>query len=50
MFGGEELQTLYITSAWEGLSDAARAKQPQAGSLFAADVGVKGLVLPLFDA
>ena len=42
-FGGADLGTLYITSAWQGLSDEARAKQPAAGGLFAVDVGVKGL-------
>jgi sugar lactone lactonase YvrE len=47
-FGGPDRTTLYITSAWEGLSDAARAKQPLAGSLFAIEPGVSGLPLPLF--
>jgi len=49
MFGGPDLATLYITSAWEDLSDDARAKQPLAGRLFAAEVGVRGLPHPLFD-
>jgi len=49
MFGGEDLATLYITSAWEDLSEAARAQQPHAGSLFAIEPGVKGLALPLFE-
>jgi sugar lactone lactonase YvrE len=48
MFGGEDLATLYVTSAWEDLSDQARAKQPLAGGLFALEPGVKGLPLPLF--
>jgi sugar lactone lactonase YvrE len=47
-FGGPDLATLYITSAWEDLSDEVRAKQPLAGSLFAFEPGVKGLALPLF--
>ena len=42
-FGGPGLGTLYITSAYQGLDDAARAQQPAAGALFAIDVGVKGL-------
>lgn len=42
-FGGADLGTLYIVSAYQNLSDAARAKQPAAGGLFAIDVGVKGL-------
>jgi len=49
MFGGPDLATLYITSAWEDLGDAARAKEPHAGSLFAVAPGVKGLALPLFE-
>lgn len=47
-FGGEELSTLYITSARDGLSDAALDRQPMAGSLFALDVDVPGLVVPEF--
>ena len=49
MFGGADLSTLYITSAWEDLSEEARAAQPLAGSLFACEPGVTGLPLPLFD-
>lgn len=48
-FGGPDLTTLYVTSAWDELSDEARAKQPLAGGLFAIDVGVKGLALPVFE-
>jgi sugar lactone lactonase YvrE len=47
-FGGPDLTTLYITSAWDGLSADARRRQPLAGSLFALETGVKGLGLPLF--
>jgi sugar lactone lactonase YvrE len=49
MFGGADLSTLYITSAWEDLADDARAAQPHAGCLFAVEPGVKGLPLPLFE-
>ena len=35
-------RTLVITTAWTGLSDASRARQPDAGRLFCADVGVAG--------
>lgn len=49
MFGGPDLATLYVTSAWEDLSDEARAKQPLAGSLFAFEPGVRGLPLPVFE-
>jgi sugar lactone lactonase YvrE len=47
-FGGPDLATLYVTSAWDGLSPGDRERQPQAGSLFAFDPGVRGLPLPAF--
>ena len=47
-FGGDNLQTLYITSARDGLSDAALDRQPMAGSLFAVDVETPGLPVPEF--
>jgi sugar lactone lactonase YvrE len=47
-FGGPDLATLYVTSAREGLSEAALAGQPLAGSVFALEPGVKGLPLPAF--
>jgi len=42
-FGGADLRTLYITSAAVGLDDAARAAQPLAGALFAAELDTPGL-------
>jgi sugar lactone lactonase YvrE len=42
-FGGAELDELYITSAWEGLSDADRRAQPLAGALFRIRTGIRGL-------
>ena len=42
-FGGARLDTLYVTSARDGLSDAALAAEPLAGALFRARVGVQGL-------
>jgi sugar lactone lactonase YvrE len=48
-FGGPGLDTLYVTSAREGLSDEALAGQPQAGGLFAFKPGVRGLPLPAFS-
>lgn len=48
-FGGPDLSTLYVTSAWDELSEEARAKQPLAGGLFAIEVGVKGLAIPAFQ-
>ncbi|KQW93953.1 SMP-30/gluconolaconase/LRE-like protein [Massilia sp. Root418] len=42
VFGGPDLKTLYITTAWEGLSEAQRAAEPLAGSLFAVQLDVGG--------
>ncbi len=47
-FGGPDLRTLYITTARQGLSDAALDRQPMAGSLFAIDVDTPGLPVPEF--
>jgi sugar lactone lactonase YvrE len=47
-FGGEDLGTLYITSARDGLSPEDLEQQPLAGSVFAVEPGVRGLKLPLF--
>lgn len=47
-FGGARLDTLYITSARDGLSADALAAQPLAGALFAAESGVPGLPEPRF--
>jgi len=49
-FGGEDLDTLYITSAWSGLDDEARARQPLAGSVFTVKPGVTGLPVDRFMA
>lgn len=48
MFGGQDLATLYVTSARMDLSEAALATQPQAGGLFALQPGVGGLPEPRF--
>jgi sugar lactone lactonase YvrE len=42
-FGGPDLGTLYITTACTGLSEAALARTPQAGGLFACRPGVRGI-------
>ncbi|MHC1478680.1 SMP-30/gluconolactonase/LRE family protein [Frateuria aurantia] len=47
-FGGTDLATLYITSARDGLSDAALEQQAHAGAVFMATPGVKGLIEPRF--
>jgi L-arabinonolactonase len=41
-FGGPDLDILFITSAWFGLDEEARAGQPAAGGLFAMKPGVHG--------
>lgn len=42
-FGGPDLDRLFITSARESLTDAELANQPEAGGLFEAHVGVRGV-------
>lgn len=42
-FGGDDLKTLYITSARQGMTDEELANEPHAGSVFALRVDVPGL-------
>jgi sugar lactone lactonase YvrE len=42
-FGGPDLETLYFTTAQKGRDEAEASPEPEAGNLFAAKVGVKGL-------
>jgi xylono-1,5-lactonase len=42
-FGGDDLKTLYITSARRDLQGTELERQPLAGGLFAAQVGVQGI-------
>jgi sugar lactone lactonase YvrE len=42
-FGGERLDTLFVTSARKGLQGTDLAGQPLAGGLFAVDPGVRGI-------
>jgi xylono-1,5-lactonase len=42
-FGGTDLRTLYVTSAWKGLAAEQRAQQELAGGLFAVRVATPGL-------
>jgi sugar lactone lactonase YvrE len=42
-FGGDDLRTLYITTAWMGLSDAHRNAQLLAGGLFSVRTDTPGL-------
>ncbi len=48
MFGGPDLTTLYVTSAIWDETDPRLVNEPLAGSLFAVDVGVRGLKEPRF--
>jgi sugar lactone lactonase YvrE len=43
IFGGADLDELYITTAWYLLDDKARKEQPLAGDLFRVRPGVRGL-------
>jgi sugar lactone lactonase YvrE len=47
-FGGDKLDTLYLTSISTGGSRPAAPGQPLAGALLALDVGVGGLCEPMF--
>ncbi|WP_250518365.1 SMP-30/gluconolactonase/LRE family protein [Caballeronia sp. ATUFL_M1_KS5A] len=49
VFGGPELDIMYITTAWFTLDPATREKEPYAGSLFAWRPGVRGLPSPRFQ-
>ena len=42
-FGGPDLRTAFVTTAWKGLSAAERAAQPLAGGLFTFAVDTPGL-------
>jgi len=48
MFGGANLDTLYVTSAIWDLSSEELEEQPYAGGVLAIDVGIKGLPEPRF--
>lgn len=48
-FGGEDLGTLFVTTAREGVPLNALAHQRDAGGLFAFETGVRGMVLPAFN-
>jgi L-arabinonolactonase len=47
-FGGPDLDTLYVTSARDGLDADSLVREPLAGALFAARVDVRGLTEPRF--
>jgi sugar lactone lactonase YvrE len=49
-FGGPSLDTLYVTTARNGLDDMALARQPLAGSLFAIHTGIGGIAAVPFTS
>jgi sugar lactone lactonase YvrE len=48
-FGGEDLKTLFITTARQELTDAELDKYPQSGSLFSVKTSVKGVEKNIFS-
>lgn len=42
-FGGDDLRTVYVTTAWKGLSSEERAQYPLAGALFTFRTGTPGM-------
>lgn len=49
-FGGADLRTMFVTTAWKGLSPEQRAGQPLAGSLFTLRSPTPGLAQHRFGA
>lgn len=49
-FGGDDLKTLYITSAWSRQSQQCNRPGPLEGDVFCLQVDVKGLPEPVFTA
>jgi sugar lactone lactonase YvrE len=47
-FGGPDLDELYVTSAWKGMSPSGRAEEPLAGALFRIRPGVSGVLPDMF--
>ena len=47
-FGGADLRTAYVTTAWKGLSDKERAEYPAAGALFVFRTDTPGLAQHAF--
>ncbi len=47
-FGGRDLDQLFVTTAWWGLDQEERQRQPMAGDLFLVETGIMGLLEPPF--
>ena len=43
MFGGPDLDVLYVTTSRQKMTEEAIAREPLAGALLAVDAGVRGL-------
>ncbi|MNL85878.1 SMP-30/Gluconolaconase/LRE-like region [compost metagenome] len=48
VFGGTDMQTLFVTSARIRLSAAQLSEAPLSGSVFAIDTGIKGQAAQMF--
>ena len=49
-FGGPALNELYVTTAWQHMTPAMRAGEPQAGGLYNGAAGVRGVAESRFGA
>ena len=49
-FVGPQLDRIAVTSAWEGMDEAARAADPQAGKTFLVELDVRGRAEPFYRA
>ena len=47
-FGGPELNMLFVTTAYQGMTPEAREAEPEAGNLFVFQTDIKGIADPLF--
>lgn len=47
-FAGHDLDRLLLTTAYEGMDEAARAEDPEHRRTLLVDIGVRGLVEPAF--
>jgi len=49
VFGGDNHQTLFVTTASKGLSDAEKEAQPDAGGVFAIELNISGPATQYYD-
>jgi sugar lactone lactonase YvrE len=47
-FGGPDLNMLFITTAYQGMTPEARKAEPEAGNLFIFQTDIKGIADPVF--